>query len=1086
MRRACALAGLTLALCATGPAQAQDESDGGTRLERFLEEQLSDGDAFDVNLTGFRGALSANASLERLTISDEEGVWLILEDAELVWTRSALLRGRLDVDRLSAQRLQVLRPPRAPETGLHLPEAEATPFSLPQLPVWVEVDALSIAEVDLDQSVFGHAAQLSLEGSANLADGAGAARLEVIRLDGPAGVIDLDLDFDNASRELAVSLLVEEDGGGLIAEMLDIPDRPSVRLAVEGAGPFPGFAADIALTTDGVPRLQGEIITTSTAAAEDTEISVDIAGDISPLIQPDYRAFFGQSVDLSSHVMLFADGRIALDELSLSSAALRLEGAVFLDEGRRPERFDLTGRIANASGAEVRLPVPNADVTLEQVELDVRFDAGLGEAYRAELTVLGLDLEEISFAELGLDVTGNITESGGIVSAVTAEIGAVARGAQHADPALSTAMGETHAVRAHLDWQNDDPLRLRDLSYTGGDVRLSGSADIALAENRLDTQLELTAEISDLSRYSALAGQDLSGRLQGDLAGSAELLSGRFDLVLDGQGAELRLADAVPAALFAGETELGLAIRRDETGATLNYVHLANAELELTGRGRISATDGALRAEVDLADLGLFNEFVRGPAALDLSLTRQDSGPWDTLAEIEGPEGIEIQLSGALGLPNGAVDLRAAGSLPLALANVALAPRSIEGVLVFELALEGQPGLDGVRGSFRSQAARLALPTIQTSLSDIAIRADLANSLLTVTGSGGLSAGGTLQTDVQLNLGSPSLPVRADITGRDLRLIDPALYDARIDAADLSYVGSVAGGATLAGTITLGETEIRIPETGLGASAIPDIRHLGETAAQRQTRVAAGLTGGAGQGNSGGGTDIGLDLSVTAPGRLFIRGRGLDAELGGTLRLGGTSASLRPSGRFDLLRGRFSILGTRLDLAEGSATLQGRFDPFINLLATSRSGGFTIGIRVVGSASDPEISFSSEPSLPEDEVLAQLLFGRSVSNLSPVQLLQLADAAASLAGGPSDSGVFANLRDGLGLDDLDLQTDAQGNAAIRAGRYISSNIYTDLTIGADGDTDLSLNIDLTPDITARGSVSSDGESGLGLFFERDY
>ncbi len=289
----------------------------------------------------------------------------------------------------------------------------------------------------------------------------------------------------------------------------------------------------------------------------------------------------------------------------------------------------------------------------------------------------------------------------------------------------------------------------------------------------------------------------------------------------------------------------------------------------------------------------------------------------------------------------------------------------------------------------------------------------------------------------------------------------------------------------MGGTIALGETELRIPESGLGGSApIPPITHLGETAAERRTRIAAGL--GPAETGSGGSQSIGLDLTISAPGRIFLRGRGLDAELGGTLRIGGSTANVIPAGRFDLIRGRLAILGTRLDLTDGSATLQGNFDPYIRLLATSRSGGYTIGVSMIGRISAPEISFTSTPALPEDEVLAQLLFGRSVSALSPVQLLQMADAAASLAGGSSQSGIFATLREGLGLDDLDLQTDAEGNAALRAGRYLSENIYTDVVIDQDGNTGASLNIDLTPDITARGTFSTDGTSRLGVFFERDY
>jgi translocation and assembly module TamB len=33
---------------------------------------------------------------------------------------------------------------------------------------------------------------------------------------------------------------------------------------------------------------------------------------------------------------------------------------------------------------------------------------------------------------------------------------------------------------------------------------------------------------------------------------------------------------------------------------------------------------------------------------------------------------------------------------------------------------------------------------------------------------------------------------------------------------------------------------------------------------------------------------------------------------------------------------------------------------------------------------------------------------------------------------------------------------------------------------------VSINLDLTDDITARGSVDSDGNTSLGIFFERDY
>jgi translocation and assembly module TamB len=375
---------------------------------------------------------------------------------------------------------------------------------------------------------------------------------------------------------------------------------------------------------------------------------------------------------------------------------------------------------------------------------------------------------------------------------------------------------------------------------------------------------------------------------------------------------------------------------------------------------------------------------------------------------------------------------------------------------------------------------------VQTALQNLEATGQIANGQITLTAQGALATGGTLSSDGTIALDQPGLLAQIAVTGRGLRLIDPRLYEARIDRADIAITGALLGALQVAGTVALGETGLRLPETGLGGAApIPPITHLGETAAERRTRIAAGL-GPTPTTGTGGSQRIGLDVTIDAPGRVFLRGRGVDAELGGTLRIGGTTARVIPAGRLDLIRGRLSVLGTRLDLTEGAATLEGNFDPFIRLTATTRSSDYQIGISMMGPVSAPDITLNSSPALPEDEIFAQLLFGRSVSALSPLQLLQLADAARGLAGGSAQGGLFDTLRTELGLDDLDLQTDAEGNAALRAGRYLSENVYTDVTVGGDDAAGISLNIDLTDDITARGQVSATGDSRIGVFFERDY
>lgn len=1087
MRHLFGILAVASALLAPVAAPAQD-ADEGTRLERLLESQLSDGDGFDVDLQGFRGAISSTAELDRMVISDAQGPWLILDDATLNWTRSALLRGELSVQELSAARLQILRRPMSDDSGLDLPPAEATPFSLPDLPVSIDIGRVAIDRVDLGEPIIGIAAQLAVEGRAQLADGQGSATLDITRQDGPRGIFALDAGYSNSTGELDLSLLLEEDPGGLVAELIDLPGAPDLRLSVEGSGPLSNLTTDIDLRTEGQQRLAGTITTRTSDGSGDRVILVDLGGDISALLLPDYREFFGEDIDLASRVTLFEDGRITLYDLSLQAAAIDLTGRLALRADRQPESFALRGQIANPLGGPVQLPVPGDPVLVDGITLGVLFDAESSSGYRADFDLIGLNAADLDIARATIDVTGAITEDDNAVTAVTADLIAMTQGLTHSDPAVAEALGATQRIEADLSWFEGAPLFLTDLIATAGDLSLSGTAALRTSDSQASLTVDLMADAGDLSRFADLAGQPLAGSLTGALDGTADLLSGAFDMTLTATATDLRVADGVPPALFAGATDLTVAAVRDETGLALNTLTLNGAQVRLDGSGRVSSGNGSFAADLRLADIGLFTDVIRGPVTGRVTLDQPTEGPWTVAADVTGPAGIRARLSGDVGLPDNAVDLTANGSLPLSLANRALAPRSLDGTLNFDLTMTGQPGLPALSGRFQAGGGRASLPTLQTALEDVSIAGRLSNGRVAADISGRLATGGRLEAGANVTLTNASLPADITIEGRNLRLIDPTLYNALIDRADLRFGGALLGAGEVSGSISLGETEIRVPETGLGASSIPDITHLGETAPERQTRVAAGLIGGSSGGGGGGGgaSNIGLDITVTAPGRIFLRGRGLDAELGGTLRLLGSTANVVPAGRFDLVRGRLSILGTRLDLSDGSVTLQGGFDPFVRLLATSRAGGYTISINLVGPVSNPEIGFSSTPALPEDEVLAQLLFGRSVSSLSPVQLLQLADAAASLAGGSSNGGLLSNLRENLGLDDLDLQTDSEGGAALRAGRYISENVYTDLTINATGETDLSLNIDLTDSITARGSFSTDGASSLGVFFERDY
>jgi translocation and assembly module TamB len=300
----------------------------------------------------------------------------------------------------------------------------------------------------------------------------------------------------------------------------------------------------------------------------------------------------------------------------------------------------------------------------------------------------------------------------------------------------------------------------------------------------------------------------------------------------------------------------------------------------------------------------------------------------------------------------------------------------------------------------------------------------------------------------------------------------------------LTLSGPAFGGGLISGTVTLDKTELQIPSTsGAAAGDLPGLRHINEPSASLATRQRAGLgpTGAAARSRAG----YGLNVTLLAPNQVFLRGRGLDAELGGTLILRGTTAKIAPSGAFNLLRGRLDILGRRLVLTEAQVQLQGALVPYLRILAGIESGGITSSVRIEGEATNPNVTFTSSPDLPQEQVVARLLFDRGLEKISAFQAAQLASAVAALAGRGGD-GVLGALRRKTLLDNLDVQADGTGNTSVTAGKYLGDKAYSEVTMGQGGTSSISLNYDLGRNITAKTHADSAGTTGLGLFLTRDY
>lgn len=1233
-------------------AAAQSSEDDRGYIQGLLEDNLS-GPGHTVRLEGFEGALSSRATVDRITIADEAGIWLTLQDVALTWSRSALLRGAVELDEISVKRLDMPRPPKpSDDTALPAPEASG-PFMLPELPVSLRLAKLNLARVRLGKPFLGETVELSVTGSAALVSGSGAADLQIKRQD-RAGTLTLDGGFDNATRDLAISLALKEPENGIAAQLLSLPGAPSVALEVRGKGPLDDFAATLALSTSGEQRLAGELNITGTSEAG-TRFAADLAGDIAPLVAPQYRDFLGPDLRLSARGSRAGDGALQLERLQLSAAALELSGSAALRPDGWPRRVRLTGDITPQQGARVTLPLPGDPVSVREATLSVDYDAAQSDLWslsaRALAPARGADRADI----VELTGTGRLSPDADRMSGTLAFETA---GLTLADAALARAVGPRLEGGFDGQWQRGAPVVLRNLSLTGEDYGLTGAVTIAGLDGAFDIALrpDITLQARDLGRFSQLAGTALAGTAELDLAGQISPLSEMIDMSLEGTTRGLESGIARIAPLLAGRGALSARIVRDETGLRLTPLRIATDQARITAQAELKTGASRIEAGAEIFDLGLVDPQMRGAGRLSLKASqsgedwqisadgtlpgdatasyrgtariaaqdditisgqgdmrigqlsaysgllgrslsgsaqvraegsadlsdqsftvaatgqtrglrsgiptadalltgtlafdasasgdetgriaisdmsvsgpglgaalsgtiargegaselqyrvslpeisrlvteltgaarlqgtarKQDTGPWRIDAEGRGPGGLTIAAEGTVAPDGQRLDLAARGTAPLGLANPYLSGQNLSGRVSFDLSVNGPPALSSLNGRLETSDGRLFLEQQGLTLSPMRGEVVLTAGAATVALTGDLSSGGRLRLTGPIQMAPP---FSSDLQARliDVSLREDDFYTADLEGA-LRLRGPLTGGARLSGKILVNRLDMRIPDIGPSYAALDGVSHHDLPADVRQTLEFADLLGQSQTSGATAGPAFPIDIRVQAPDRMFVRGRGLDAELGGRLRVTGSTRDVVPRGQFDLIRGRLDLLGRRLTLTRGSLSLRGSFDPVIDFAATSTVEDTELSLALQGLASAPDLEVTASPELPQEDALSLFLFGKDPTQISALQAVRLAAAIRTLSG-RGGLGVSERLRQGLGVDNLDVGTDSDGNTQAQVGKYISDRIYSDVTVNSEGSSEIRLNIDLTPDVTVRGRATSQGDTGLGVFFERDY
>jgi translocation and assembly module TamB len=460
---------------------------------------------------------------------------------------------------------------------------------------------------------------------------------------------------------------------------------------------------------------------------------------------------------------------------------------------------------------------------------------------------------------------------------------------------------------------------------------------------------------------------------------------------------------------------------------------------------------------------------------------------------LSGGKSLQLAANGTVALAGlKEINLKAKGDAELAMFNAVFGGggQSLAGTVALDGAVTGtltQPLATGsiklANGEYRDYARGIRLQKIEAD-------ASAQGAVIRVARMTAQAGNGTITGGGMIDLATPGLPVELTFTARNARPLASDLVTATVNG-DIKLSGNLNQRLLLSGNVAVLQGEIKIPDKLPSQVAVLDVRRKGQ--APPALRPAQSI--------------MALDLTVTAAGRTFVRGRGIDVDLDGSLRITGTVNQPTVLGGLEMRRGTLSIAGRTLSFTSGKVSFDGaglrnRIDPTLDLAAETNSAGITAKLAITGYASAPRVILSSTPTLAQDEIIARLLFQQSVKQLTPLQLAEIAQAIAALGGVGTGFNPVGALRQSLGLDRLSVgstpsSTGEQSTPTIDAGKYITRDVYVGATQDLSGRTKAIVEVEIAKNLKAQATVTTgtgtaatgaqaQGGDSIGLSYQYDY
>lgn len=372
-------------------------------------------------------------------------------------------------------------------------------------------------------------------------------------------------------------------------------------------------------------------------------------------------------------------------------------------------------------------------------------------------------------------------------------------------------------------------------------------------------------------------------------------------------------------------------------------------------------------------------------------------------------------------------DMRAraadANILPLLFSEV----DNAAGLLTANAVIGGTLAEPEINGRVELSNGELDSYRVNLALRRLNLVADLASNGLEFRGTG--SAGdGQLQADGRFTWREGKSRGNLHLRGENLLVADLPEYRV-VAAPDLRFLID-GNSVNVSGDVLIPSARVQPNQIAGAVRASDDARYIHETEAERSGRMIV---------HSEVKVTIGEDVRVDAFG---LQGR-LAGGVGTTVHTGEI-----PIGRGELsvIDGRYEAYGQKLAISKGELLFEASplDDPGLDIEARRKIEAVTVGLNVRGTLQQPRLSFFSDPTMPQTQIVTYLLTGKAPDSVTGSDTATMASARDTLTA--QGGGLLASqLGRRLGLEEVGVESslgsDGNANTALVLGKFLSPRLF---------------------------------------------